>query len=127
MNEHNIGKTIHLALSKIGARLFRNNVAFAWRGDKITKLDNGDIIIHNPRPIHAGLCKGSSDYIGWKPVKITPDMVGRTVAVFTACEVKTPSGRASGKQKTFLSAVRAAGGISFIARSSDEAINKCKI
>ncbi len=127
MNESNISKKIHIALSNIGARMFRNNIAFAWVGNKIDRLNSGDIIIRNPRPLHAGLCEGSSDFIGWTPTKITADMVGKTVAIFTACEVKSKTGRASEKQKNFINVVKNAGGIAFIARSDDDAVKECKL
>ena len=134
MNEQNISKKIHIALSNIGARMFRNNVALAWSGNNTVhikqkttvNLNHGDVVIRGARPIRAGLCEGSSDFIGFYPVKITPDIVGKTVAIFTACEVKTNTGRASDKQKTFINVVKQAGGIAFIARSDDEAVNKCK-
>jgi hypothetical protein len=34
-----------------------------------------------------GLCLGSSDLIGWTIREITPDMVEKKVAVFTAIQV----------------------------------------
>lgn len=122
-------------MSNIGARIFRNNVALAWTGNKVVHikqkttimLDNGDVIIRGARPIHAGLCEGSSDYIGFFPTIITDDMVGKKVAIFTACEVKTKIGRVSEKQKIFIDVVKSAGGIAFVARSDDEAVNLCKL
>lgn len=57
--------------------LFRNNCGQY-------KVESGAIIrygIANP---------GGSDLIGWTPKTITLEMVGKTVAVFTAIEVKTP-------------------------------------
>lgn len=88
-----------------------------------TKLLPGDVVIQNGRPLHAGLCEGSSDLIGWTEKIITPEMVGKKVAVFTAIEVKTDSGRASAAQLNFVSRVRQAGGIAGIARSPEEARN----
>lgn len=134
MNETNIGKIIHVALSKLGARLFRNNVALAWAGNKtihiksnkIIELKPGDVVIRGARPIHAGLCEGSSDYVGYYPIKITPDMVGKTVSVFTACEIKTKHGTASKYQKIFINNVKQSGGIAFIARSETEAVEELK-
>lgn len=112
---------IALALSKAGATVFRNNTAMAWVGESIRQKD-GSILLRNPRPLHAGLTKGSSDLIGWRPLKITPDMVGQTFAQFLAVEVKTASGRATKEQLNFIDQVRKAGGIAGIARSPSEAV-----
>ena len=118
-----IAKKIQIAISKIGARIFRNNVGTAWTGTEIIHM-NKDVIIKNARIIRFGLGVGSSDYIGWHSVKITDKMVGKTIAVFTACEVKTLRGRPTKEQLWFIDAVNQAGGIAFIARSEDEAVNK---
>lgn len=64
---------------------------------------------------------GGSDLIGFRSVVITPEMVGRRIAVFAALEIKTPTGRATEQQKKFLSMVSAMGGISGVARSEDDA------
>ncbi len=120
MIETNLVKKIMLAVSKTGARIFRNNTGMGYQGKTARK--NNVIIIKHPRVIHAGLCEGSSDLIGWTPVEITEDMVGSTIAVFTALEVKTKSGRASKKQLAFIRQVKEAGGIAGIARNEKEAI-----
>lgn len=78
-------------------------------------------MIENPRPLQAGLCEGSSDLIGWTTVEVTPAMVGKKIAIFTALEIKTESGRASKEQINFITRVREAGGIAGIARSEQEA------
>lgn len=52
----------------------------------------------------------SSDYIGGTQVTITPDMVGKTVFVFTAIEVK-PAGF---KMREFKEGTREAGQLKFI-------------
>lgn len=64
---------------------------------------------------------GGSDLIGYRSVEITPDMVGRRIAVFTAIEIKTPTGRATPAQKHFIEHIRKAGGIAAIVRSVAEA------
>ena len=69
------------------------------------------------RPVQFGLARGSADLIGWRTVVVTPDMVGRRIAVFTSIEVKTPTGRIRPDQQAWLNTVRAAGGIAGIARS----------
>lgn len=63
---------------------------------------------------------GGSDLIGYRTIEITPDMVGRKVAVFTAIEVKTATGRATPEQRRFIEHIRAAGGIAAIVRSVAE-------
>jgi hypothetical protein len=65
----------------------------------------------------------SSDLIGFRQVKITPEMVGQTIAVFTAIEVKKPDHKKDKRfhaQLAFVSWVKAAGGIAGIVTSVDE-------
>ena len=81
----------------------------------------------NDRPVAYGLgseagrpLPGTSDTIGHHTITITPEMVGRQVAVFVAIEAKhlaqlTPA------QRAFLLAVHRAGGIAGCARSVDDA------
>lgn len=128
MRESELSKHILLAASKIGQRLFRNNVGQSWIGKSViakrrmsVELEVGDVVVRQARRFHAGLCEGSSDYIGWTPVKITADMIGKEVAVFTAVEVKTRTGRPTDKQIKFLSAVGRSGGFGTICRSPEEA------
>jgi len=65
---------------------------------------------------------GGSDLIGLHSLTITPDMVGKRVAVFTAIEVKSDTGKATADQIAFLDFVTAMGGIAGVARSADEAL-----
>lgn len=129
MFETNLQKLIMLGVSKIGTTtIFRNNVGMGWIGRsrrisqaQTVRLEPGDVIIQNGRPLHAGLCEGSSDLIGWTETTVTPDMVGKKVAIFTAIEVKTDAGRVSASQMNFISRIRQAGGKAGIARSPEEA------
>lgn len=124
MTESNLTKKILLKLSVVaGLRLFRNNVGMAWIG-KVTNRSHGHITLSDPRPLHAGLFKGSSDLIGWQSQEITPDMVGKKVAVFTSIEIKKPSGRVTKEQKNWLNQVQQAGGIARIMRTEEDAM-KC--
>ena len=108
--ETEISNAIRLRFSRLCGVLARNN-----RG-KFRTLDG-------KRIIEAGLSiKGSSDLIGWTSVTITPDMVGQTVAIYTAIEVKTPKGRVSPEQQHFIDMVNKAGGRAGIARSPEEAV-----
>lgn len=131
MFETNLQKLIMLGVSKLGTTtIFRNNVGMGWIGKSKrisqptnVKLMPGDILIQNGRPLHAGLCEGSSDLVGWTERTVTPEMVGKKVAIFTAVEVKTDAGRVTAQQMNFISRVRQAGGIAGIARSPEEARN----
>lgn len=120
MNETKLMHTLMIA--DHGCRLFRNNVGTGWTGSKVTRLPDGSIRIFNPRPLHAGLCKGSSDLIGFRPTVITPEMVGSKRAIFTAVEVKTANGTASPDQVRFIDGVRKFGGLAGIARSVDDVL-----
>lgn len=71
--------------------------------------------------IRYGLCEGSSDLIGWQSVTITPEMVGRRVAVFVALECKSETGRVTPEQERFIAAVNLSGGIGAVVRSDTEA------
>ena len=123
VKESNMQQLVRLAASKLkGVRLFRNNVAMAWTGD-VSKLKDGSVLIRNPRPLHAGLQKGSGDLIGWQSVTITPDMVGQRIAKFVSVEIKTPAGRESDEQKTWKSIVNDYGGKAIVARSPDDLKN----
>lgn len=94
--------------SRLDCRLFRNTLGMAVKA--------------NGQKIKFGLCNpGGSDLIGWRRVEITPAMVGKTLAVFTAIEVKRPGQKPTEAQKNFIDKVWAAGGLSGIARSVEEA------
>jgi hypothetical protein len=75
--------------------------------------DNGKIILGNARRIRFGLHEGSADLIGWKSIKITPDMVGKKIAVFLSAEIKGPHGRMSEEQNNWMAQVLVAGGMAY--------------
>lgn len=136
--ESNILKLLSVKLSQLRVSIFRNNVGTGWVGEtfKIAKptililngkpvqITTGDLIIKNPRPLRAGLHEGSSDLIGWKTVEITPEMIGKKVAIFVSIEGKTDFGRISNTQAIWLQNVKNAGGIGYVCRNM-EAVEKC--
>ena len=101
-------------------RLFTNPSGVGYLGEA-SNARPGRVVIRNPRRILFGLCPGSSDLIGWKTVEITQEDVGKKVAVFTAIEVKTGSGRPTNEQQNFLDYVKSCGGYAGIARDADQA------
>lgn len=79
-----------------------------WTG-KVIRKDSEYVVIKNPRPLHAAP-EGWPDLCGWTEMEITPDMVGRKIAVFTAEEVKV-TGKLSKAQKAFRDVLTAMGGL----------------
>lgn len=130
--EHPIQQRILLSCGNGDSRLWRNNVGTGWSGHatRITAgnvravaqtLRPGDVVIRNGRPLHAGLCVGSSDLIGYRSEIITPERVGQRLAVFAAVEVKAPRRGPTPEQTRFIERVIVAGGRAGIARSETEA------
>lgn len=122
MTESNVQREAQLELAKHGIKTFRNNVGLGWIGKMVRKNPDGSVLLANARPLHAGLCKGSTDLIGWKSVVITQEMVGQRVAIFAAPEAKSATGRLSEDQKQFIKVVQQDGGISGPFRSMLEAL-----
>lgn len=120
-----------LRANQWGCRLFHNNSGVAY-------TENG-------RPVFFGLGNvgkkkqediRTPDDVGWTQVTITPDMVGKTVAVFTAIDSKkfgfepkqeySKNTREYGQNK-FFNQVKAAGGIAGFAscpQQVDDIINE---
>lgn len=96
-----------LRLSRGAVRLFRNQVGSY-------KLEDG-------RRLTSGLCRGSSDTVGWVSMVIRPEHVGMRIARFVAIECKAEDGTVQPHQQQFLDVVTAAGGIAGVARSAAEA------
>jgi len=106
VSEMAILRRILEACGRGGVRLFRNNC--------------GALEDKTGRIVRYGLCKGSSDLIGYRTVEVTPDMVGQRIAVFVALEVKD-KGRLTQEQAQFLRVVSEAGGIAAEVRSPEDA------
>lgn len=107
MSEQLVQQKIRAELGLGDARLWRNNT--------------GCLQDRNGRAVRFGLAPGSSDLIGLRRIVVGPEHIGRTLAVFTAVEVKDARGRASPEQVRFLEVVRDMGGLGGIARSVEEA------
>lgn len=129
IGESNVFKRCLLAAARRfpGVRLFRNNVGSAWQGPGFTlkpgqvyRAEGGERVITQPRHLDFGLHAGSGDGIGWHSIEITPDMVGRRVAVFVSLETKSRTGRMRPEQINWLQQVQAAGGIAVVANDPDQ-------
>ena len=105
-NEAFVQNKIRLAVGHGKIRLFRNNT--------------GALLDMQGRLVKFGLCKGSSDLIGFRSITITPDMVGQKIAVFSAIEVKD-KGKATVEQKNFINIINNAGGYAGVAKNVNDA------
>ena len=123
-SEHDTQQRILLAHGSGDTRLWRNNVGTGWAGaaTRVTAgnlsalahtLRPGDVVVRNARPLHAGLCVGSSDLIGYRQVG--------GLAQFVALEVKSATGRPTPEQTRFLDHISSAGGCAAVVRSIDDA------
>ena len=111
--ENKVSAEIDIALSHGDVRLWRNNV--------------GVLRDRNGRPVAYGLgsrggksLPGTSDKIGLRSLLVTPQMVGRRIAIFAAIEekdLKDPSPA----QLQFIAAVQSLGGLAGVAHNVEEA------
>ena len=109
--ETDLQQRIRLALgTRPDLRIFRNQVG------QLPDPRTG-------RPVQFGLARGSADLIGWRTITVTPEMVGQRLAVFTSIEVKTSTGRLTPQQRSWLHAVRDAGGIAGVARTVADSLH----
>lgn len=114
-SETKIQQEIRLALGqRSDLRLFRNETG------KLPDPRTG-------RWVQFGLAKGSSDLIGFKTVKITPEMIGEEIAQFVSIEIKTERGKLTDIQKNWLHKVQSSGGIVGVARTVKDALNILKV
>lgn len=109
--ERELQHAIRLAMGRHPTvRLFRNQVGECDYLDREGKR----------RHVTYGLCKGSSDLIGWRTLELV-NFTGR-IAQFSAVELKADMGRLSAEQRLFIHAVRERGGLAAICRTVEEAV-----
>lgn len=81
LSESAVTSHVILAAAQNGVTLWRNNCgAFMDNTGRLVRYGLGNTSPKNQFK--------SSDYIGFTPVLITPDMIGRILPVFTAVEMK---------------------------------------
>lgn len=92
-------------LKKIWLKKNNNGVALSLNGQHVIKY---------------GLGTGVSDGIGYRVIHITSEMVGKTIAQFTAVEGKLKIGGViSSQQQEFIDQVNRDGGLAFVAYDTD--------
>ena len=101
-------KSVRAAAEEAGAEL----------GVRLYPNPSGVFQTRDGRWVRAGLAPGSPDLVGWLPVTITAEMVGRTVAVFTGLETKRErGGTVSDGQERFLARLERDGAITGVVRA----------
>ena len=106
MPEIKLTRECMVQATKMGFRLFRNNVGKAWIGEsfvamggEIVRLNKGDVIVRRARRFHAGLAEGSADLIGIRDGQ------------FVSVETKWGRGRLSAAQIAWQAMVEKMGGL----------------
>lgn len=110
-SESTVQAEIRLSAVKHGIQLWRNNV--------------GVLVDATGRPVRYGLANESKeinekiksgDLIGWRPLLITPDMVGKVVAQFVSVECKSQAkhARINKAQREWAKLVKRNGGLALI-------------
>ena len=107
-SEAELMRAVQVRISQLGARCFRNNL--------------GSLKDATGRWVRFGVANpGGSDLLGWKSVRVTQSMVGKTVAIFLAVEVKRPGGKRSPEQEAFIAVGKLHGGLAGFAESVTQA------
>ena len=110
LSENEVKSQVVDALEKSGATIYRNNIGCAKMGKRFIRYGVGG--------------SGGSDLIGFVPVTVTPDMVGKRLAVFLAVETKREKGGAKTEaQEAFIENIRAFGGLAGFARCWADALS----
>jgi hypothetical protein len=73
-----------------------------------------------------GATAGTSDFCGWRKVRITQDMVGRDMAQFVGLEMKTATGNERESQERFRTVLTNDGGVCGVCRTPDDALKLLK-
>jgi len=123
MRESDIQSQILIALSEAGHYALRVNSGQAWGGEVLAH-DGSKLLLAHPTKIMLAP-PGTSD-IGCKSVTITPEMVGRVVAVMFAVEVKRPGEKPEKHQERYLALMRSRGAVAGWVTSAEGAVELCQ-
>lgn len=119
MSESHLLAEILLECSRDRVRLWRQNAGRAW-GGKILYQDRSKLILSPYYAVKLGP-PGMSDAGGLVSELITPEMIGQPIARYVGIETKTPTGRVTPEQRSFIAMVNEFGGRAGVARSVEDA------
>lgn len=117
--EAQLQSEIALAFNRGRTRLYKNVAGNYWTG-RLVEFTNGIAKLASARRIKTGMVTGAADRIGFHQITITPEMCGKTIAVYAAIELKTDTGQLRPEQKQFLKVTEDMGGIAGVARSVED-------
>lgn len=112
-DEGKVSADIARAFGHGDCRLLRNNVGGLYAKD-------GRFVAYGLGSMGGKVFRGSHDWIGLRTVTITPEMVGRRVAIFASIDSKDQA-KPSPEQIIFANTVQALGGLTGFAHNVDEA------
>jgi hypothetical protein len=90
-------------------RRFRIVSSLAWVG-QAKRLKNGLVVIKGGVPVRTAP-EGFFDLCGWNEIVVTPDMVGKKIAVFVGAEIKSEHDRLSKFQRLLGECLEKMGGV----------------
>jgi len=101
-------------------KLFSNVRGKLWAGQPVN-IKEGCITLKFPRRLDVGMHEGMPDQVGWRQITITADMVGQTMAQFTAVELKRfdGKGKATSEQIDMINLINKQGGYARIVDSEE--------
>lgn len=100
--------------------LFPNPVGKGYVG-KCVSFKNGVAVIENARIVDFGLFPGSPDDVGWRSIIVTPDLVGKRIAIAVGFEYKKKKGQRRKKQKDTIKKMQEWGCIAAFIEGIDDA------
>lgn len=115
ISEARVLSEVRLRAPALGWTLWRNNVGACT--DMTGRLIRYGLA-NDSAQLNAAFKSG--DLIGWRPVLVTPEMVGQTLAQFVSVECKAPAGRVLPAQRAWADLITKAGGHALVVHSEGE-------
>jgi hypothetical protein len=124
-------KLAQLEATRKGWRMAINTIYRGWTGELVKQWPTkAGLMVELKRAAFRcfGLGTGTLDLVGWRPVRITADMVGQTIAQYVEVDAKTQgAARLRPEQKNRARVIREAGGFAGIAMRIEEAPGRVAI
>ena len=124
-------KLAQIEATRKGWRLAVNTIYRGWTGDLVRQWPTRQgLMVELRRAAFRvfGLGTGTLDLVGWRPLVITAEMVGRIIAQYVEVDAKTQgAARLRPEQKNRVRVIREAGGFAGIAMRVEGASGRVAI